>query len=217
MEIETVQHKGYTIQIHTDDCAESPRTAWDNLGTIVFAHRRYDFNELKQMPSGEPLRWENFKSLDDLRTRLDHLLGGIIALPLYMLDHSGLRFSSSSSSFSACDPQGWDWGRGGFIFVSKAKVRKEYGWKVITKERQAKIEEYLRGEVETLDQYVSGAVYGYKILNPDGEEMDDSCWGFYGYDHEKSGLLEQARGSIEASIAHEEKNGVQQVLELEPA
>lgn len=41
-----------------------------------------------------------------------------------------------------------------------------------------------------------GDVYGY-VIDGDG----DSCWGFYGDDHEKSGLLEQARSAVDYAIA----------------
>jgi hypothetical protein len=84
----------------------------------------------------------------------------------------------------------WDSGKVGVIFVSKEKVRKEYGWKVITAKRTEQILKYLQGEVETFDQYLRGDVYGFRKI-VDGEEIE-SCWGFYGNDHRESGLFDQA-------------------------
>lgn len=43
-----------------------------------------------------------------------------------------------------------------------------------------------------------GDVYGY-IIDGDG----DSCWGFYGDDHEESGLLEQAQNAIDYLLQQE--------------
>lgn len=43
-----------------------------------------------------------------------------------------------------------------------------------------------------------GDVYGY-VIDGDG----DSCWGFYGDDHEESGLLEQAQNAIDWLLQQE--------------
>ena len=68
----------------------------------------------------------------------------------------------------------WDSGQVGFIYVSREKVRKEYGWKVITKEREERIYEILRGEVEVYDQYLTGQVYGYIVFEaPNLEDNPD--------------------------------------------
>lgn len=49
-------------------------------------------------------------------------------------------------------------------------------------------EKYLKSEVETYDQYLTGDVYGYVIEDKEGEELD-SCWGFYGEEY----CLEEAK------------------------
>ena len=52
-----------------------------------------------------------------------------------------------------------------------------------------------------------GDVYGVaSIEDENGEEIPDaSCWGFYGSDHEKSGLLDHARNAIECHERAQEK------------
>jgi hypothetical protein len=72
----------------------------------------------------------------------------------------------------------------------------------------------------TADLYAAwayGDVYGYTIAEviPGDEDEDEdededftgeSCWGYYGDDHEKSGLLEDAYGAVERLVkAREEK------------
>ena len=81
--------------------------------------------------------------------------------------------------------------------MSDERVRKEYGWKNITKKRREQIREYLRGEVETYDQYLTGDVYGFEyqevLVYPDGREEvveEDSCWGFYGSDPATNGIAD---------------------------
>jgi hypothetical protein len=50
-------------------------------------------------------------------------------------------------------------------------------------------------------------VYGVaEILRPDGTEAPDgSCWGFYGTDHEQSGLMEHCRNAVDCDMAAQER------------
>ena len=69
----------------------------------------------------------------------------------------------------------------GIIAVSLDKVREEYGWKHVTAERRKKIESYLEGEIETLDNYYTGEVFGFEITpSSDDREVLDSCRGSRG-------------------------------------
>lgn len=112
-------------------------------------------------------------------------------LPLYLYDHSGITMNTTGFS---C---GWDSGQVGIIVVPKYAVRHLlYGGGVnqLTKKEIERWERLLKGEVETYDQYLTGQCYG-GVLETRANEGDDwkeedSCWGFYGYDHEKSGLLD---------------------------
>lgn len=49
-----------------------------------------------------------------------------------------------------------------------------------------------------------GDVYGvWEITRPDGIELDDgACWGFYGSDHEASGLLEHCESAVASDLAY---------------
>lgn len=118
----------------------------------------------------------------------------VVILPLYLYDHSGL--SISTASFK-CDPQGWDTSAIGYIYITRKQVEKEYGWKVITKERREKLITYLKGEVKTYDSYLRGDVWGYTITGPDGENVD-GCWGFYGYDY----CREEAKAVVDYTITN---------------
>lgn len=52
-------------------------------------------------------------------------------------------------------------------------------------------------------------VYGYSI-----EDLDDSCFGFYGTDHDKSGLMEYAKNAIDCHIENSKKTIFNKVKEL---
>jgi hypothetical protein len=57
----------------------------------------------------------------------------------------------------------------------------------------------LEGAAKLYGHWAWGDVYGVSnIEDPEGNEIEDgSCWGFYGSDHEESGLLDHARACIE--------------------
>lgn len=180
-EVHTEELNGYKITIFQDSYYESPRD-WDNLGTMVCWHRRYDLGDKHSF--SEPSDFLEWKKRHD-----------VIVLPLYLYDHSGITISTGPFS---CP---WDSGQVGYIYVEKDKVRKEWGWKHITKKRQERIEQALKQEVSTYDDYLTGNVYGYTVSR--GDEELDSCGGFYG-DYQTSGILEEAR----ASVKYEEKKAL---------
>lgn len=59
-----------------------------------------------------------------------------------------------------------------------------------------------------------GDVYGYTCEDENGDEIEDaSCWGFYGSDHEESGLFESARDAVNHHLSSRDK----EVASLESA
>jgi len=146
----------------------NPRREFDNLGVMACFHRRYILGD-----KDVPLRESWFTGWDEMENYIWDELDAVVVLPLYLYDHSGITMSTGPFH---CP---WDSGQVGFIYVSKDKVRREYGWKVLTKQRLAKIAEYLKNEVETYDDYLTGNVYGY-VIEDNEYDVDDSCWGFYG-------------------------------------
>jgi hypothetical protein len=76
------------------------------------------------------------------------------------------------------------------------------------------VQSQLEGAAELYGHWAWGDVYGVSsIEGPNGEKIEDAlCWGFYGRDHEKSGLLEHARSAIDYRI-----DELQQIALGEPA
>lgn len=171
--LEEITKGDYTIEIYRDDMFtdDSPRS-WCNLGTMVCWHNRYVLGDENPMQSPE----NYLQALEEC-----------IILPLYLYDHSGITINTTGFS---CP---WDSDQVGFIYVSKDDIRKEYNWKYITHKRINQVEEYLRNEVKTYDDYLTGNVYGYVIKDQNDEHVE-SCWGFYG-DYE-DGLLSEAEGMV---------------------
>ena len=65
----------------------------------------------------------------------------------------------------------------------------------------------LENACELHGQWQWGDVYGVaSIEDENGEEIPDgSCWGFYGSNHEKSGLLDHARNAIQCHERHQKQ------------
>lgn len=190
--IETIDHAGLKIEIHIDEDACNPREDCEPFGTMVCFHRRHNLGDKHGYDMNDFGDWPSFEA----QLHKDHDIA--LILPLYLYDHSGLRIKIGS--FNGLLPQGhaeFDSGKVGYIFATKEQVRKEHNVKRITKATLAKVYEYLKGEVETYDQYISGQVYGYVIKDSEGEDlegMDDSCWGFYGEKY----CIEQAKEAAES-------------------
>ena len=173
--INTIRKGNYELEILQDESHESPRE-WDNLGTMICFHRRYNLGDKNDI-----INSDDFNSWNEQREWIEKNIKPAVLLPLYLYDHSGITMNTTGFS---C---GWDSGQVGWIFVTKEQVRKEYGVKRITKDIVDKVTKVLEGEVKTYDQYLTGDVYGYRISQIDVcdkgcEHKDeiDSCWGFYG-------------------------------------
>lgn len=164
------------LKLMYDSSPESPRT-WDNLGTMICFHNRYDLGDNHNYNSDDYSSWEEMKQA------IIKEENPAVILPLYMYDHSGI--SISTSPFSCR----WDSGQIGFILVSKKQALEEFGGKIISAKLKQKLERILEGEVETYTQYVEGEVYGFEIVDED-DDIVDSCYGFYGSDHKESGMLD---------------------------
>lgn len=174
---------GRSLEIIQDQDPMNPRTEFDNMGTMVCFHKRYILGDKTNYKSSDFAGWE------DMRKKLTNKLNLAVIIPIYMYDHSGVTISTKPFG----DP--WDSGQIGFIYVTKASVREEYKVSRMSKKVIENVIKCLLAEVETYDQYLTGDVWGYQLYNEDGEE-GDSCWGFFGDDVKKNGMLDNANGEL---------------------
>lgn len=197
----TVQ-AGSIIKVVHDHDPESPRN-WDNLGTMVCAHRRYRLGDDDGAAKALEVIYEHLsdRQLSEIDFDANHIpdieralemTGQAVMLPLYLYDHSGITMKTSPFS---CQ---WDSGKVGFIFVSKEAARSEYGWKRLTNARIEKLQTYLDGEVESYDQYLIGDVWGYEVIQDD--DVIESCWGFFGRDPLTNGILDHLSSQYQEMI-----------------
>lgn len=199
--IETIEYKGYTINIYPDyDFAETPRN-WDNLGKVICWHRNYDLSDKGQMDLWSEKHECSYKNIMDYIDMKDGEFcdvlteeqEAVVILPVYMYEHSGITISTSSF---ACR---WDSGQIGYIYATKKDIMKDFNVTEIDEELKDKVEKILIQEIKTYDDYVTGNVYGYSV-----EETGDSCYGYLG-DYEKNGMIEDAKSNIDFHIEQKRK------------
>lgn len=165
----------WELKIDYDQFADSPRS-WDNLGKICVSRSCKYTRDESGFSDTDELEWCDRKA--DLNT-LERK--GYIVLPLSVYDHSGVRMYIGSP----CDR--WDSGQIGWYIVSKEDVRKEYGYKRISKKLREKVESILESEINTYNAYINGDVYNFTLYHND-EEID-SCGGFYDDNDEYRGFI----------------------------
>jgi len=188
--MKTETYRNYTIEIEQSEDVENPRN-WDNATLMICSHKRYNLGDEKH-----DIDFNNYSSWEECKKAIIKKYNPVVIKPLYMYDHSGITISTS--------PFGdrWDSGQIGWVIFTREKALEEYGGKRITPAIKEKCENLLNSEVETYDNYLRGAVYDFTIKDENGDEVENGVgrMEFYGYDHEKSGLMSEARGRIDAKI-----------------
>lgn len=207
------------LDIMTDPDPMNPRRDWDNIGTMVCYHTRYDLGDCKSTREGPStiiphtdVRYDC--SSDGAEAFVEWAQealkqGTIVLASLELYDHSGItmRVCDWNEEAFGRGRTGWDSGIVGWIFITKEQAGKEF----ILKDGetwQERARKAIEGEVETYDNYLRGDVYGYNLarlsaytvvengvetvrFSSDAEWQDiDNCWGYYGDDHDANGLTE---------------------------
>jgi hypothetical protein len=184
--VQTEQYKGYLIDIEYDQCPESPRT-WAPLGTLVNFHPRYNIGD-----DGYNIPADRGDGIEfRLRTIPKIRRAGGIVLPVYMIDHSGISISVAAYGCR------WDSGIVGYIFIERSKILAEYKVKRVSKQLRERVTKYLIGEVETMDAYLRGEVYGYVLKDRELNEID-AVWSYYDIEH----AIQDARAMVDATERH---------------
>jgi hypothetical protein len=159
----------YRSRIEQDEPPENPRHDFDQVSTFAMSHRRYDFGD-KGAPTDPDQIRETIAKVER---------EGGESLPVYMYDHSGQTIRTYPFE---CP---WDSGQIGMIWMTAAQIRETFAVKRITKAVREKARTSMIAEIQTLDDYLTGNVYGVIIESVDGDDVEevDSCWGFYGHDY----------------------------------
>jgi hypothetical protein len=145
------------------------------------------FGKHKHLGDKHNINADDYNGWNELEEAIKKEYDVVMIKKVYAYIHSGMTISTQPFS---CP---WDSGVLGFVIITKADLRKEYNWKVLTQKRinevYNRLDNIMDGEVKVLDYYVSGDVYGFRIEDKNGD-IEDSCYGFYGYDIKNNGILD---------------------------
>ncbi len=190
---------GSVLEIIHDDSPESPRE-WGNNGIMVCFHGNYNLGDYKD----HDYKSADYDGWDGLRKQIEEDHDVVVILPLYLYDHSGITIATTPFGCR------WDSGQVGWIFASRKSLKEGGHADDVDVD---KVKTWLKGEVETYDQYLRGDIFGYQLYAPppspcetcghvnEAEEID-ACWGFYGDDILTNGMLDhftpEQRAELEA-------------------
>jgi len=204
--IDTIRHGAWTAEIMLEECPPSPMEDNDCHGLFVrlpsrnwsLGHVEVDPERLEiqcdpEGPDGnycEDCYGSGFRPVStygELAAQVANLhdaasINGEPAIwPVRMGDHSNVRLYIGAGP-SQFDPGGWDSGLVGFYLYTD-KMLDEWG----SPRDYGTLSEMARAEVEQYGQYINGEVYGYRIVDPNGELVDDDdlyecAWGYIGWE-----------------------------------
>jgi hypothetical protein len=185
----------YLIKVVQDENADSPDCWGNDDAFVVYDHRQF---YVKREGFDPREIWEHLQTGKKL-------YNGYFIFPLYAYIHSGVALSVGDHNFPDAR---WDVSMTGFVLVKRVKG-------MYTSDKAFKLAEAI---TEEWNQYLSGDVYGYKIYDMTGADIEeddecegefvDSCWGFYG---EEENCMTEATGIVEYMV-EQDKHGQ---LELE--
>ena len=179
--IETIEYRGYTIKIATDNVPINPREELDNTGKMVFFHGWYNLGDDHNYDPGDSIE----ELIESIKENEDVLL----ILPVSMYDHSGISFYHGQPT------NYWDSGYIGVHYITKESWKKIHGDSEFSEEEGVRI---LKSELETYQQYINGEVYLYDVIDLDGNSID-SCGGYYGYDYVEKAAKEAVDWEIQST------------------
>lgn len=186
-------------QIECGDCHGSGELENEDSGNaIIDCERCYGRGFLTYSDDGV--------SLTDVIEAKAKDMGAILWRKVGMIDHSSVHYYLGDGPH-AFDPQGWDSGTCGVMFVTHDVVNHRWGplpgsyavapgdpgWETSPNNEEFLIE-CMRGDLQLYDDWANGYAYGFTVYDRNGDEID-SCGGYLG-DWETSGLLDQARACI---------------------
>lgn len=189
-----MKYKGIDIKIDIDETdGESPRN-WSNLGYFITCDRDYwspdriDWLEKIVKDTGDEAT-SQADHIERITNAVNETGEKVLAVyPVVKYEHSGIVYRLGTQ-------HGFDYSNNGFYIVTE-KTAKELG----TDPKD--FEKMIKDEIETYNHYVNGEIYGFTLIDEITGEEIGSCWGYYGSDHEKSGLMETAKSEIDYYIKH---------------
>jgi len=226
---ETIEYKGYTINIENDDCAFNPFVEWDCLPNLIVnydgcltEYGSVDTDDILTLTREEVKN--SFKAVQNVlcdyrplltilrtETYLDRFDNAVEPLNEYLKEfYEGLTNKDKLVMLSDFltiknTPH--------LLTESRGYSQGDYCELLLIADSEECTNKQLESARDLYSAWAWGDVYGFNVEDKKGDNID-SCWGFYGYNHEKSGLLEHAKNAIDCEIAHNRKQRLNKLKTL---
>ena len=176
----TREYKGFTIELIPDDDAENPKEWADGPCFLLHYHRQFT-----HYPKGMPTHGQAYVDwLGENYYEVPKDEREWLVFPLESYIHGGVMLAFEGAG-NFPDRQ-WDVSRCGSILVKKSEL-----W------RGADPQKLAEAHLAEWNMYLSGDIWGFKVLDAEGEEVDlDVCWGNYGEEN----AFQQAQEAIDVYL-----------------
>jgi len=164
--IDTAIVENLTVNVYSDeenDNTDNPFSSeYDLFGTVSCFHRNYNLSSYNS----------DFTDKEDLKRHIS--LKNVISLPVYLYDHSGITINTTGFIFS------WDSGQIGYIHITKEEIYKEFNVKRISSALLKKVYENLKGTISFINDYLTGNIHYFEVIDTDSEEILEAVYGYVG-------------------------------------
>ncbi len=227
--VEKVNYRGLTIEISQDTMAENPFEAWD--GNVPILTKGYNGNEI-EYSDFEGIReyLSNYPTDGQIILHQKKILE-IFEMHLLIEEWEEEGLSREDKIFEIRDiikelhhdfdemeefcrlfkipcksytSRGYSQSEWCDVFVLPTE-----DFYMSTGANPKKAEEIIKGAAELFDSWAWGDVYYYSV-----DEANNSCGGFYGRDHNDSGLLFHAKDDIDCYLKAKLRAEIQKVKEM---
>ena len=167
------------LEIYHDNDSDCP-LEWYNMSTMVLKYLSSHCNsEIMEALMDTYDECKNSEDHLDLMTKeVERILDAKVVYSNFIskYEHSGVSFSLGITN-------GWDSGINGMVFVTEEDMNEYYL-------ELEEVENRVLTEIHTLNSWVNGDVYRFKLYDSEGEE-EDSCGGFYDLEDIREELPEE--------------------------
>lgn len=224
--IDTENYKGINIEITHDYDAENPFEAWDCNLPLMNNSGRGDFQDYSKgdineylaeiLTDGQIIRHQNKIAaafeIDLEELERDYKIDEVRYEIRRSEDFEALEVicTLSKTPFLNTNSRGYSQGDYADIFMCyTSNFEETTGCKI------SQIDEnFLQSTADLFGSWAWGDVYSFTIEDPEDGEHIGSCSGFYGNNHNESGLMEAARGDINYYLKEKKENRFAKIKDL---
>jgi len=163
--IESKEVGDYTVKVLKSEDPVNPREDYEQYDNMICFHGRYSLGD----EESKDFNPDDFNGWDELEDNIVKKMNWVAYLPLYLYDHSGITISTESFN------DRWDSGQVGFIGMSRQQMKEIFDWSNVTEKRMGRLLELLKSSVDVYDDYLTGNIYDFVIVDKDDCVVESCC------------------------------------------